>query len=133
MIEIDESLASAKVWKVTDKGVYIVKVSFPDIDWHIQGITVQKSKFPNQPLWVQLPSYDPGTGKRFWPIECAKDSLFKITIDELAREAVEQYKTSGKHKSTSQDEVYKPTDSELENIDEELGRAIDDYESGQSP
>lgn len=137
MIEIDESSATAKVYRVTNKGVYLVKVHLSDIDTHISAITVQKSKYPTKPLWVQLPRYqpDPPYGDWVFPVECSTSSPLKGLIDKLAVQAVEEYKlkadTGGQ--DTGLDRIVEPNAKELENMDEVVGKAVDDFLSEEPP
>lgn len=122
-IVIDEDDAEAKVYKDISpdgqKHLYLVKVSFPQAGFFISGITVQQSpKYPDQGLWVQMPRY-PANGKWITPVELDKSSDLWRLIERLARRAVEDYGPENK-------EVYIPTEYELENINETVGKGIDD-------
>jgi hypothetical protein len=87
----DFSDISASVYKQTDKGIYLVKVSCPTVGMYISGWTVRQSpKYPGKGLWVQPPAQYMGRG---WKktVEFSGDSaLFDLIRDEILR-AVDRF------------------------------------------
>ncbi len=123
MIGIDEEYADAEVRsdflnRKTHTHMYSVKVSFTDIGFYINGITVEPSpKKPEEGLWVQLPRYK-AAGKYRWPLEMSKSSPLWKLIERISRKAVEDY-------TATHDEVYMPDDNDFNNVADSLDDAID--------
>jgi hypothetical protein len=135
MLEINTAMAKAEVYKVTNKGVYLIKVRLPDIELYIHGIRVQKSKYSNQPLFVQLPTYEAekGSGKWIKPFECAQNGAFKQFIDRVAIEAVESYESSTPYVSKKTNNASAQIDISLEDTDEVVGKGIDNFLNSEPP
>lgn len=105
--------------------VYLVKISFTDAGFHINSITVQPSpKNPNK-LWVQPPRFNV-KGTWVWPLQIEKSSDLRQLIETLALKAVDDF-------SGGKDDVYWPTDDELENVDETVSKGIDDFFNERPP
>lgn len=87
----DFSDLSANVYKQTDKGIYLVKVSCPTVGMYMSDWTVRQSpKYPERGLWVQPPARFTGRG---WKktVEFSGDSaLFELIKDEILR-AVDRF------------------------------------------
>lgn len=79
----------AEVRKVTDKGVYIVKVSFPAMGMYINGWRVQPSKKAGDELWVQPPSVFMGRWQQVTEFN-TRMPLYGYIKDEILR-AVDAY------------------------------------------
>lgn len=87
---IDESQISAEVYSKKN-GIYVVKVSFPDIGFYISSFTVRAStKFAGEQWWVQEPKYQ-AHGKWRSVLEFDHESPFWLAIKEAAIVAVGIY------------------------------------------
>jgi hypothetical protein len=133
-ITIDESYAEAEVYKDiltrNHTHMYLVKVSLVDVGMYMTGITVQPSpKRPEDGLWVQPPRYQPRKGGKWvTPVELDTSKPLWQLVEKLARKAVADY-TGHKDK----DEVYWPTDEELNDIEGTVSKGIDDFLNSQPP
>jgi hypothetical protein len=133
LITIDETYAEAEVYKdILTKShthMYLVKVSLVDVGMYMTGITVQPSpKRPEDGLWVQPPRYQPRKGGKWvTPVELDTNKPLWELIEKMARKAVADY-TGG-----SKDEVYWPTDDELNDIEGTVSKGIDDFLNSQPP
>lgn len=113
--------------KDTGRKRYYVRMSFPELGMYINSFTVQPSKYPEQPYWVQEPKYLNGRAWRSH-VEFEKRSELGIwqRIEAKAREAVEAYEAEAAALPSSDgDEVYMPSDAELEDTETLLSAAID--------
>lgn len=90
MIEIDETMAYVESVEPIQGGFYRAKVCFPDVGLYISGIRAKQSKYPEKPLWVQLPSYV-ARGKRIEPFECSENGPFKQLLIRLITDAVSEH------------------------------------------
>jgi hypothetical protein len=121
-MHIDENTIQGEVYAKTEKGIYYVKVTFPELHMYINSITVRQStKYPDGELWVQMPAFRIGS-RWVKPLEFSSDSQLLILIKDAALRAVDAYNIST---------VF--PDPELENIDEALDKAIDDFTSSKPP
>lgn len=76
----------ADVYRKTDGGMYLAKVSFPKLGMYIAGWTVRSSpNYPEKGLWVQPPAVKQGF--KYKPvIEFSGNSeLFDLIRDEILR------------------------------------------------
>lgn len=117
-MQIDESYIESEVYTTTKdksgKDIFFVKISFLDVGFYINSITVKHSpKYPEKGLWVQPPKY---TYKGQWKqhLEFSGDSSFWKLIEEVTLKAIHDY--------CSNDWV--PTEEELNNPAKALDEAI---------
>lgn len=133
LITIDESYAEAEVYRdiLTKKHthMYLVKVSLMDVGMYITAITVQPSpQRPEDGLWIQPPRYQPRkNGKWVTPVEFDSNLPLWQLIEKLARKAVDDYT------GASKDEVYWPTDEELNDIEGTVSKGINKHLNSQPP
>jgi hypothetical protein len=84
-MKFDISDMTAEVYRKTDKGVYLVKVSFPSMGMFISSWTVRQStQYPENGPWVQAPSIKAGRWIKI--IEFKNDcELYDLIRDEILR------------------------------------------------
>lgn len=120
-MRIDESNIHAVVYAKTEKGIYYVKVTFPELHMYINSITVRQSiKDPDGELWVQMPAFRIGA-RWVKPLEFSGDSQLQVLIKDAALRAVDEYNISNVFPDPEED------------IDKLLGKAIDDFNGNKPP
>src|SRR5579884_1701820 len=91
-MDVEPSLIEAEVHHADLKNdFYYVKINFLGTGMFITSFVVKRSKYDDQPLWVQPPKFKRGV-KWTGHVEFDKSSELWAIIEEKAREAVAIYK-----------------------------------------